>query len=103
MENLEKKSPETNWLNEKQVSAMLNIKKSTLQNWRWRGVGVTYSRFMRNVRYKESDVISYLNDHQVEVEAARTPLESQKPRPMHTALTEAKPKRLETCFSIYYQ
>lgn len=70
MEIPEKISPETNWLNEKQVSAMLNIKESTLQNWRWRGVGVTYSRFMRNVRYRESDVIRYLNDHIVNVEAA---------------------------------
>ena len=69
MENSEKIAPETNWLNEKQVSAMLNIKESTLQNWRWRGVGVTYSRFMRNVRYRESDVIRYLNDHIVNVEA----------------------------------
>ena len=70
MEISEKISPETNWLNEKQVSAMLNIKESTLQNWRWRGVGVTYSRFMRHVRYRESDVIRYLNDHIVNVEAA---------------------------------
>ena len=70
MEISEKISPETNWLNEKQVSAMLNIKESTLQNWRWRGVGVTYSRFMRNVRYRESDVIRYLNDHIVNVEDA---------------------------------
>ena len=70
MEISEKISPETNWLNEKQVSAMLNIKESTLQNWRWRGVGVTYSRFMRNVRYRESEVIRYLNDHIVNVEAA---------------------------------
>ena len=70
MEISEKISPETNWLSEKQVSAMLNIKESTLQNWRWRGVGVTYSRFMRNVRYRESDVIRYLNDHIVNVEAA---------------------------------
>ena len=70
MENSEKIAPENNWLNEKQVSAMLNIKESTLQNWRWRGVGVTYSRFMRNVRYRESDVIRYLNDHIVNVEAA---------------------------------
>ena len=70
MEISEKISPETNWLNEKQVSAMLNIKESTLQNWRWRGVGVTYSRFMRNVRYRESDVFRYLNDHIVNVEAA---------------------------------
>ena len=87
----EKISPETNWLNEKQVSAMLNIKESTLQNWRWRGVGVTYSRFMRNVRYRESDVIRYLNDHIVNVEAASSPKNDKAPISAAT-LIEAKIK-----------
>ena len=70
MENQEKISPENNWLNEKQVSAMLNIKKATLQNWRWRGVGIKFSRFMRSVRYRESEVIRYMNDHKIEVDDA---------------------------------
>ena len=64
-----KTRPETNWLTEKEVAAMLNITSSTLQNWRWRGVGIQYSRFMRSVRYhRESDILKYMADSLVEVE-----------------------------------
>ena len=45
---------ETHWLTEKQVAAKLNVKEATLQNRRWRRVGLPYSKFMRSVRYKES-------------------------------------------------
>jgi len=58
------------WLSERQVSEMLNVKPATMQNWRWKGVGLPYSRFMRSVRYKEADVIAYMDDHAVTVEAA---------------------------------
>jgi phage terminase Nu1 subunit (DNA packaging protein) len=64
--------PETNWLTEKEVAAMLNITSSTLQNWRWRGVGIQYSRFMRSVRYRESDILKYMADSLVEVEQFAT-------------------------------
>ena len=43
METTTNKNAETNWLNEKQVAAKLNVKEATLQNWRWRGVGLPYS------------------------------------------------------------
>ena len=67
-----KTCPETNWLTEKEVAAMLNITSSTLQNWRWRGVGIQYSRFMRSVRYRESDILKYMADSLVEVEQFAT-------------------------------
>ena len=67
-----KTRPETNWLTEKEVAAMLNITSSTLQNWRWRGVGIQYSRFMRSVRYRESDILKYMADSLVEVEQFAT-------------------------------
>ena len=60
METTNKKSTETKWLNEKQVAAKLNVKEATLQNWRWRRVGLPYSKFMRSVRYKESDLYAYM-------------------------------------------
>ena len=60
METTTNKNAETNWLNEKQVAAKLNVKEATLQNWRWRGVGLPYSKFMRSVRYKESDLYAYM-------------------------------------------
>jgi len=65
METTTKKNPETNWLNEKQVAAKLNVKEATLQNWRWRGVGLPYSKFMRSVRYKESDLYVYMEARRI--------------------------------------
>ena len=67
-----KTHPETNWLTEKEVAEMLNITSATLQNWRWRGVGIPYSRFMRSVRYRESDILKYMADCLVEVEQFAT-------------------------------
>ena len=72
METTHKKSPETNWLNEKQVAAKLNVKEATLQNWRWRGVGLPYSKFMRSVRYKESDLYAYMESGRIEPETSNT-------------------------------
>ena len=68
METTNKKSPETKWLNEKQVAAKLNVKEATLQNWRWRRVGLPYSKFMRSVRYKESDLYAYMEAGRIEPE-----------------------------------
>ena len=68
METTNKKSPETKWLNEKQVAAKLNVKEATLQNWRWRRVGLPYSKFMRSVRYKESDLYAYMAAGRIEPE-----------------------------------
>ena len=72
METTNKKSPETNWLNEKQVAAKLNVKEATLQNWRWRRVGLPYSKFMRSVRYKESDLYAYMEAGRIEPETSKT-------------------------------
>ena len=44
------------WLTESEVSELIGVTRATLQNWRWRGVGLPYSKFMRSVRYKESDL-----------------------------------------------
>ena len=72
METTTNKNAETNWLNEKQVAAKLNVKEATLQNWRWRGVGLPYSKFMRSVRYKESDLYAYMESGRIEPETSNT-------------------------------
>ena len=69
---MENSKQHPHWLSERQVSEMLNVKTATLQNWRWKGVGLPYSRFMRSVRYKESDVIAYMDSHAVKVEPELT-------------------------------
>ena len=65
METTTKKNAETNSLNEKQVAEKLNVKEATLQNWRWRRVGLPYSKFMRSVRYKESDLYAYMEARRI--------------------------------------
>ena len=48
------------WLTEVEVSKLIGVTRATLQNWRWRNVGIPYSKFMRSVRYKESDLYAYM-------------------------------------------
>ena len=56
------------WLTETEVSELIGVTRATLQNWRWRGVGLPYSKFMRSVRYKESDLYEYMESGRIEPE-----------------------------------
>ena len=56
------------WLTESEVSELIGVTRATLQNWRWRGVGLPYSKFMRSVRYKESDLYAYMESGRIEPE-----------------------------------
>jgi hypothetical protein len=58
-EDNKRKSTER-WLTEVEVSKLIGVTRATLQNWRWRNVGIPYSKFMRSVRYKESDLNAYM-------------------------------------------
>ena len=69
---MESKKDNPRWLTEKEVGEIIGVTPATLQNWRWRGIGIPYSRFLRNIRYKESDVIVYMDSHAVKVEPELT-------------------------------
>ena len=56
------------WLTESEVSELIGVTRATLQNWRWRRVGLPYSKFMRSVRYKESDLYAYMESGRIEPE-----------------------------------
>ena len=60
------------WLSESEVSELIGVTRATLQNWRWRGVGLPYSKFMRSVRYKESDLYAYMESGRIEPETSNT-------------------------------
>ena len=60
------------WLTESEVSELIGVTRATLQNWRWRGVGLPYSKFMRSVRYKESDLYAYMESRRIEPETSNT-------------------------------
>ena len=53
------------WLTESEVSELIGVTRATLQNWRWRRVGLLYSKFMRSVRYKESDLYAYMEARRI--------------------------------------
>jgi len=55
----------------KEVEDFTGRKCQTLANERHRMVGIPYYRVGRSIRYKLSDVISYMERHRIEPEAAR--------------------------------
>ena len=70
-EDNKRKSTER-WLTEVEVSKLIGVTRATLQNWRWRNVGIPYSKFMRSVRYKESDLYEYMESGRIEPETSNT-------------------------------
>jgi len=48
------------FLSEVEVAQILNIKPETLRNWRWDGRGPKFYKFGSNVRYKASDIETYI-------------------------------------------
>lgn len=55
---------ETDWLTPLEVAARLRVHPGTLANWRYMGLGPTYSKLSRSanarVRYRRSDVDEYM-------------------------------------------
>ena len=54
------------WLDEKKVAEMTGISLSTLRKYRLKTIGLPYYKLGRSVRYKLSDVISYMESKRVE-------------------------------------
>jgi predicted DNA-binding transcriptional regulator AlpA len=53
------------YLNEHQVSSMTGLSLGSLRNWRWLGKGPVYVKIGRSVRYKESDILEFMEAHMV--------------------------------------
>jgi len=58
------------YLTEIQVAEITGISRATLQQHRWLGKGLPYSKLGRSVRYLESDIWEYLKRHRVAVKDA---------------------------------
>jgi len=50
-----------NVMNEKEVAQMLALPVRTVQIWRSRGQGPYYLKIGRNVRYREEDVLKFID------------------------------------------
>jgi len=57
-------------LKEEEVAEMIKLALSTLRNMRCNHTGLPYVKLGRAVRYRQSDVEQYINDHMVVVEAS---------------------------------
>lgn len=51
------------FLTEKQVARLLSISHRTLQVWRRTGLGPTFIKLGRSVRYRQQDVLSWVECH----------------------------------------
>ena len=44
-----------------EAATRLGVKRSTLNNWRWRGVGPSFVKIGNRVRYRTCDLATYLD------------------------------------------
>lgn len=51
------------FFNQKVVAAVRNVSVSTLENERWRGVGIPFRKVKGRVLYQKSDVVNFLESH----------------------------------------
>ena len=56
------------YLTEIQVAEITGISRATLQQHRWLGKGIPYSKIGRTVRYLERDVLGYMERGRVETD-----------------------------------
>jgi hypothetical protein len=60
------------WLKEEDVSKMTGLSRKYLSNCRWAGKGIPYSKVSaRCIRYKEADVLRFMERGRVEVRDVR--------------------------------
>lgn len=62
------KSYTPRYLNEQQVAEITGISRSSLQQHRWRGTGIPYTKFGRSVRYLEREVLAHMERGRVETD-----------------------------------
>lgn len=58
-------TPNMQTANEEEASKILQTPKKTLQHWRYIGVGPKYIKVGRSVRYRLSDLQSFLDENTV--------------------------------------
>ncbi|MBM3205925.1 helix-turn-helix domain-containing protein [Candidatus Shapirobacteria bacterium] len=56
------------WLTDKQVAGILEMHVQSLRNWRAQGVGPSYSKIGRSVRYGQTDLYEFIERRKVKGE-----------------------------------
>ena len=57
--------PTIRYLKEKEVAALLGLAVQTLRNYRFKGIGPTYCKVGRAVRYPLPDVIQFMEGNKI--------------------------------------
>ncbi len=55
-------TPPPQLLTTDQAAHFLNVKPSTLEQWRWNGRGPKFCKIGRNCRYRTDDLLSYVDE-----------------------------------------
>ena len=50
------------FLKEQQVAERLNVSVSTLQAWRWKGFGPSFTKFGKSVRYSAEEIERFVEE-----------------------------------------
>jgi predicted DNA-binding transcriptional regulator AlpA len=56
------------YIDEKEVSKITGLALPTLRNWRFKGIGMPYSKVGRSVRYALEDVLDYMESRKVQTD-----------------------------------
>ena len=56
-------APNTTLFNQQTIAAVRDCSTATLERDRWAGTGIPFLKFGRSVRYRKSEVLSWLNTH----------------------------------------
>jgi predicted DNA-binding transcriptional regulator AlpA len=61
-------------LNQKQVAEIIGLSEAWLERMRWVGGGIPYRKIGKVVRYDESDVLNWVNQHTKQTQIKGAPL-----------------------------
>ncbi len=60
------------YVSEKEVSRITGLALPTLRNWRFKRIGISYSKVGRSVRYAMEDVLHYMQSRKVQINEGET-------------------------------
>jgi predicted DNA-binding transcriptional regulator AlpA len=63
---IESSEPALAWIDEKRAANITGLAIQTLRNYRFKGVGPPYYKLGRSVRYRLSDILTYMELRRVE-------------------------------------
>lgn len=60
------------WLSSGEVAGMLGVTQRTVENWRGSGKGPAFFRMGSNIRYREIDVLAWVESNMIKPNASKS-------------------------------